>query len=83
MIKFAYLDRAGILHISDSEKKAKESSEKGRVVPTEYPADDGFPLVDGEAIIVYSETVMKKNFKSPFLDVSMYPQLVDLYRRCK
>lgn len=83
MSKFAYLDKGGILHISASEKTAKEYSKTGKVVKTEHPAGGGFPLVAGESIIVYSETVMKKDAKGEPLDASMYPQLAELYRKCK
>ena len=50
---FAYIDRGGIMHVSKSAKTAREYCARGKVVVTEHPAMHGYPVVDGEEIIVY------------------------------
>lgn len=83
MTKFAYLDKAGILHITGNKKTAKEYCGRGKVVETEHPAGGGYPEVGGEEIIAYSETRMKLDAKDELLDVSKYPSVAELYRKCR
>lgn len=84
-MKYAYLDKGAILHISESEETAKQYAKySGKVVPTEIPAEHGYPVVDGEEIIVYSETEMKLDATSEgSLDASKYSELSKLYGKCR
>lgn len=65
MIKYAYLDKAGIMHVVSDEKTAKEYSKTGKCVKTEIKATGGYPVAYVEEIkredevIVYSGTDMK------------------------
>ena len=83
-MKYAYLDKAGILHITEKEETAKKFSKTGKVVATEVEADHGYPLADGEEIIVYSPTEMKWEAKGPAIEEAeaKYPALAALYRQC-
>lgn len=83
MTKFAYLDKGGILHISGNESVAKEYSRNGKAVKTEHPAGGGYPIVNGEEIIAYSETKMKLEAKGELLNPAKYPTVAELYRKCK
>ena len=84
-MKYAYLDKGAILHISESEETAKKYAKlNGKVVPTEIPAEHGYPVVGGEEIIVYSETEMKTDAGSDgCLDASKYSELSKLYSKCR
>ena len=80
MAKYAYIDRGGILHIVEKPKTAREYA-AGPVIPTHHTAAHGFPTIDGEQVIVYSETVMKHDANGEAMEPS--PELVALYRSCK
>ena len=62
MIKYAYIDRGDILHITKDEATAARYSKKkangeGHYVPTAVEAKNGYPLdEDGNHVIMYSET---------------------------
>ena len=46
-MKYAYLDKGAILHISESEETAKQYAKySGKVVPTEIEAEHGYPVVN-------------------------------------
>ena len=83
-MKYAYLDKGNILHISKSEETAKKFSKTGKVVETEYPASHGYPLADDKEIIVYSPTEMKWEAKGEAIEEAetKYPALAALYREC-
>ena len=88
MAKYAYLDRAEILHISASEDTAKEYAKAtGIVVATELPAAHGYPLIitatGEEEAIVYGPDEIRLSAKGPKLDPSHYPALVALWKECK
>lgn len=84
-MKYAYLDKGAILHISESEETAKQYAKySGKVVPTEIEAEHGYPVVNGEEIIVYSETEMKTDATSDgCLDAAKYSELSKLYSKCR
>lgn len=84
-MKYAYLDKAGILHITEKEETAKKYSVTGKVVATEVEAAHGYPLADGEEIIVYGPTEMKIDAKGSAIEdaEAKYPELAALYRECE
>lgn len=84
MKKYAYVDKDGIMHIVSNKKDAEDYSKNGKVIETDILASSGYPIVNGEKIIVYNETEMKKDATDKFfLDASRYPHLVELYKLCK
>lgn len=83
MTKYAYLDKAGIMHVVAKKDTAKEYSKTGKVVETEIEANHGYPVADGEEIIVYAEDDMRLSAEGDKLDAGKYPQLAELYRACK
>ena len=79
---YAYLDKGGILHISNSYDTAKNYSKNGKVIETTVPAEHGYPIrEDGEGVIVYSETEMKITADGACIEV--IPELAALYTACK
>lgn len=84
MKKFAYIDNSGILHIVTKKEDAEKYSRNGKVVETDILSSKGYPLADGDEIIVYSETEMKKEANNKILlDINKYPHLSELYKNCK
>ena len=79
--KFAYLDKGGILHVSGSYDTAKNYSANGVVVETTVKAEHGYPVVNGEQIIVYNEETMKITADGDKLEP--IPVLAMLYSQCK
>ena len=66
MKKFAYLDKAYILHITKHEATAKSHSVNGKVVTTNFPAKGGYPINEKEnAYVLYSETEEKHGYDIP------------------
>ena len=81
MKKFAYIDKGGIMHVVKEEKTAKEYSANGKFVETEIDAANGYPVVHGKAVIVYSEEHMKHTAKGKQIEI--IPELAELYRKCR
>ena len=80
--KFAYLDKGGILHIAKDIDDATEKAKKGTtVVPTEFPTEHGYPVANGEQIIVYDEETMKITAGGATL--KPIPALAELYSQCR
>lgn len=53
MSGFAYFDKYGILHVTESESVAKRIG-KGKYVEVQIPYGDGYPkTTEGENIVVY------------------------------
>ena len=53
-MKYAYLDRGNILHVSASKSIAAQYSKNSRVIETELPAKNGFPVAGGQKVFMYS-----------------------------
>ena len=86
MKKYAYLDKGGILHVSASKKTAQEYSANHQVVETEHPADHGYPVHNGEEVIMYAEDeayIHGNVGDGKRLNLEKAPELVALYRACK
>ena len=85
MKKYAYLDKAGILHIVEERATAAKYSGNGKVVETEVPADHGYPLGmyrnRVQEIIVYSEEYM--TITGGGAKIPVIPELAALYEECK
>ena len=49
--KFAYRDKYGILHATESEGTAKAFAADGKVVAYEGESGGGYPVIDGKCIV--------------------------------
>lgn len=77
MKKFAYLDYAGILHITKYEATAKSHAKNGKYVETTVEAHGGYPVNEkGNAYVLYSETEEKHDYEIP-------AELSELYAKVK
>ena len=65
-MSYAYLDEYKILHVVDSEDQAKQYA-SGKTVETDISHGEGFPEVNGQHVIVYTD---KGEYK---IGGSMYP----------
>lgn len=63
---YAYLDSYGILHVVDREADAKQYA-SGKIVEADISHGEGFPEVNGQHVIVYTD---KGEYK---IGGSMYP----------
>lgn len=81
MKKFAYIDRDGIMHVVKEEKTAKQYSGNKKVIETDIEAENGYPVVNGKAVIVYSEECMKHTAKGK--QIKVIPELAELYKKCR
>lgn len=77
MKKFAYLDYAGILHITRNEEIAKSHAKNGKYIATEIPAEGGYPInrQNGSAYILYSEKEEKHGYDIPEELAKLYTSL--------
>lgn len=78
---FAYIDRGGIMHVSKNAKTARQYKARGHVIVTDFPAMHGFPVVDGEEIIVYGPEEMRLDAKGDCIEP--VPELAELYKLCE
>ena len=78
---FAYIDKGGILHVSKSYKTAVEYAENGKIVVTYQEAGYGYPMHNGETILVYGEEDMKVTGDGP--KIPPVEELAKLYRECR
>ena len=81
MKKFAYIDKGGIKHVVKEEKTAKQYSGNKKVIETDIEAENGYPVVNGKAVIVYSEECMKHTAKGK--QIKVIPELAGLYKKCR
>ena len=76
MKKFAYLDYAGILHITKYEKTAKSHAKNGKYVATAVHAKGGYPVNEKDMpYILYSETEEKHGYEIPAELATLYAQV--------
>lgn len=52
---YAYCDKHDTLHIVDKMETALNNHGKGRVVETNYPHQNGYPIHKGESVFVYPD----------------------------
>ena len=87
-MKYAYLDTAGILHITKYYESAQRCVKKLKdkdgniikiwpIVETDFPAKGGYPVDEkGNAYVLYAEDVEKHNYEIP-------AELAELYAKVK
>lgn len=52
---FAYQDKHGTLHIVEKMNTALDNQGKGKVIETNYPHQNGYPVHKGESVFVYMD----------------------------
>lgn len=73
MKKFAYLDYAGILHITKYENTAKSHAKGGKYVETYVKAAHGYPVDEKDnPYILYSDTEEKHGYVIPEAVANLY-----------
>ena len=81
MRKFAYLDKAGIMHVVKERETAEEFCKMGTIVETDIKAANGFPTDDeNEGVIVYASECMKHEADKSFIEP--IKELTELYKKC-
>lgn len=80
-MKYAYLDKAQVLHVVESRETAEQFSNFGRIIETDIDAKFGYPTnKDGKGVIVYSPEHMKLDAKGK--DIEPITELAELYKKC-
>ena len=79
-MKYAYIGKGNILHIVEDKKTALEYSINRKVVETDLKAELGYPVINGEGIIVYSADEMRESAKGN--KINIIPELAEIYNKC-
>ena len=79
MKHYAYLDKYGIMHLVDKRDTALDYAPNGKVKETEWPAEYGYPLYEGKALIVYAPDDMRRGAKEKPI-MPPVPELAILYK---
>lgn len=78
---YAYIGDGNIMHVAKDFQTAVTYASKGtRVIETEQQYDMGYPVVNGEQIIVYGQDEMKITGDGP--NIKVIPVLAELYKKC-
>ena len=79
MKHYAYLDKYGIMHLVDKRDTALDYAPNGKVKETEWPAEYGYPLYEGKALIVYAPDDMRRGAKEKPI-MAPVPEVAILYK---
>lgn len=78
---YAYIDDGGIMHVVENVQTAIDYAKKGtKVMEFEGEYKNGYPVSNGEMIIVYSPEEMKVEAKGD--EIEVIPALAEVYRKC-
>ena len=78
---YAYIDKGGIMHMVADPNTAIEAIGRGKIVLTDIPCKYGYPIVNGEQVIVYGPEDMKLDANEA--NIEPIPALAELYRQCE
>ena len=85
-MRYAYIDKGGILHIADNKETAVEYAKKGtKVVETVLTNRMAQPYFNGTTIFVYSPDDMRvacEGYGAAGKAIDPIPELADLYIAC-
>lgn len=83
MTNYAYIDKIDLLHIIENEEHAKQFAKNGKVVATDFPCKDSYPVIRewrkvwcygiGKAYWDNSQTY------GEVIPLVSYPELLELY----
>lgn len=79
---YAYIDKVGIMHVTDEKVSGEKNSANGKIIETPMLCSGGYANINGEEIIVYSETDMRLSADGKPLDTPI-PELAELYSKLK
>lgn len=71
---YAYIDMKSVLHVVSEEATARKYG-RGRVAEVDFEFGGGFPIVDGEPLIVYSDGREKNGREVPQYILELMDQL--------
>lgn len=78
---YAYIDKGGIMHVVEGIQTAIDYAKKEtEVIVFEGDYNGGYPVVNGEMIIVYSPEEMKVDAHGD--KISVVPALAEVYKKC-
>lgn len=78
---YFYLTDAGIMKAVENPNTAMEAKgENSNIILADIECEYGYPVVNGEQIIVYSPTLMKLEATGGEIDA--IPELAELYKKC-
>ena len=78
---YAYIDKGGIMHVVEDMQTAIDYAKKGtKIIEFEGEYKNGYPVEDGEMIIVYGPEEMKVEAKGG--NIPVVPELAEIYRIC-
>ena len=77
---YAYIDKGGIMHVTDERVSGERNSANGKIIETPMLCSGGYPNINGQEVIVYSETEMKVDDKMLEVPIS---ELAELYSKLK
>ena len=78
---YAYLTKGGIMKVVENPNTAMGAKgEQSNIVLTDIEYKYGYPVINGEQIIVYSPTLMKLEATGEKIDD--IPSLAELYKKC-
>lgn len=78
---YAYIDKGGIMHIVENFNTALDYvGDSNKMVETEIEYAHGYPVVNGEQVIVYGPEDMKLDANEG--NIEPIPVLAALYKEC-
>lgn len=79
-MKYAYVDKGGVFHITKDEKIAESHGREGKYLPTEIEAKGGYPYNKHiEYIVYYGGDEVKR----PEMLKYVTPEMRELYEKLK
>ena len=77
---YAYLTKAGVLKVVENPNTAMEAMGESNIILTDIECKFGYPVVNGQQIIVYGPEEMKLEANGGKIDA--IPALAELYKKC-
>lgn len=77
---YAYLTNAKILKVVENPNTAMEAMGESNIILTDIECKFGYPVVNGQQIIVYGPEEMKLEANGGKIDA--IPALAELYKKC-
>lgn len=82
-MKYAYLDKGHILHVTEYKATAEKYSANGKIIETDIKSNLGYPAVKTgntyTSVVAYSPFEMKKAGKY----IEPVKEIAELYEKCR
>ena len=83
MTNYAYIDKIDLLHIIGTEEHAKQFAKNGKVIATDFPCNNGYPVLQGEREVwcygIGKAYWDNKQTYGEIIPLASYPELIELY----